>query len=53
MRSEPEKQDEKGIPIMVLMVSKTKMVAARAYPNKGVGLYEIGVVGVQVSGVEE
>ena len=37
MHSEQEKEDEKGMPIIVIKDSKTKMIMAKVVPSKGVG----------------
>ena len=44
VRSEQEKEEEKGIPIIVAKVNKTKMIMARVVPSKGVESYAVETV---------
>ncbi len=40
MNSEQEKEEEKGMPIVVIMDSRTKMTMARVAPGKGLENHE-------------
>ena len=44
MPSEQERGEGKGTPIIVMKDSKTKMMTAKAVPNKGVRVYAVEVV---------
>ena len=44
MHSEQEKEEEVGRPIVVMKDSKTRMIAGRVVPSKGVESYAIGEV---------
>jgi hypothetical protein len=44
MHSEQEKEEEKGMPIIVVKDSKTKMVMAKVMPSKGVQEYAVKLV---------
>ncbi len=44
MPSEQEKEEEKGMPIIVVKNDKTKLVMAKVVPNKGVQEYAVEVV---------
>ena len=43
MHSEQEKEEEKGMPIIVTKDSKTKMIMAKVVPSKGVENYAVEV----------
>ena len=44
MRSEQEKEEEKGMPIIVVKDDKTKLVIAKVAPSKGMQEYAFEVV---------
>ncbi len=44
MHSEEEKEEEKGMPIVVVKDNKTKMVMATVVPSKGVQEHAVEVV---------
>ncbi len=43
-RSEQEKEEEKGMPIVVVKDHKSKVLMAKVVPNKGVNEYAVEVV---------
>ena len=43
-RSEQEKEEEKGMPIIVAKDNKTKMIMARVVPSKGLDSYAVETV---------
>ncbi len=44
MHSEQEKEEEKGMPIVVAKDNKTKMIMARVVPSKGLDNYAVKTV---------
>ena len=44
MHSEQEKEEEKGMPIIVAKDNKTKMIMARVVPSKGLDSYAVETV---------
>ncbi len=44
MHSEQEKEEEKGMPIVVAKDSETKMIIERVVPSKGVDRYAVGTL---------
>ncbi len=44
MHSEQEKEEEVGMPIVVVKESKTKMIVAKSVPSKGVENYAVEAV---------
>ena len=44
MHSEQEKEEEKGMPIIVMKDDRTKMTLAKVAPNKGVVSYAVEIV---------
>ncbi len=43
-RSEQEREEEKGMPIVVLKDERTKMITAKAVPSKGVDAHAVDSV---------
>ena len=41
MHSEQEKEEEKGMPIIVAKDNRTKMIMARVVPSKGLDSYAV------------
>ncbi len=44
IHSEQEREEEKGMPMVVMKDSRTKTITAKVVPNKGVVDYVVGVV---------
>ena len=44
MHSEQEKEEEKGMPIVVAKDNRTKMIMARVVPSKGLDGYAVEIV---------